>query len=72
MKFTAAALLLASSTQAKGMPQDTKMDVVHVVEGVLMGALDAEFPDIEHCIQDGERVITDVEHAYKHLKSKNV
>jgi hypothetical protein len=48
------------------------MDVVHVVEGVLMGALDAEFQDIEHCIQDGEKVIVDVEHAYKHLKSKDI
>jgi hypothetical protein len=73
MKFTtAAALLLATSTQAKApMPQDTKMDVVHVVEGVLMGALDAEFQDIEHCIQDGEKIITDVEHAYSHLKTKD-
>lgn len=72
MKFTAAALLLATSTQAKAMPKDTLTDVTHVFEGVLMGALDAEFQDIEHCIVDGEHVVTDVENAYQHLKSKDV
>merc|ERR1719223_736627 len=71
MKYTAAALLLATTVYGADMPQDTKMDVVHVIEGVLMGALDAEFKDIEHCIQDGEAVITDAENAYKHLASKN-
>ena len=71
MKFTTAALLLATS-QANAMPADAKKDVLHVVEGVLMGALDAEFPDLEHCIQDGEKFYHDVENAYKHLKSKNV
>merc|ERR1712032_1043793 len=70
MKY-AAALLLATSVYAEELPQDAKMDVLHVVEGVLMGALDAEFQDIEHCIQDGEAVFTDVKNAYTHLSSKN-
>ena len=79
MKFTAAALLFAA-TQAEEFTQvaqpvqtdDNDMkDFVHVVEGVLMGALDAEFGDIEHCIEDGEAVITDVKNAYTHLAAKN-
>merc|ERR1719454_740257 len=73
MKFTYAALLLATSAYAKDveMPDNDLKDVAHVFEGVLMGALDAEFQDIEHCIQDGEAVLTDLEAAYKHLSAKD-
>merc|ERR1719454_1022627 len=73
MKFTYAALLLATSAQAKDveMSDNDLKDVAHVFEGVLMGALDAEFQDIEHCIQDGEAVVTDLEDAYKHLSAKD-
>merc|ERR1719491_1500701 len=75
MKFTAAALLLATAqaneTTTTQVQDSNLTDAAHVVEGVLMGALDAEFADIEHCIDDGEAVITDLKAAYKHLSAKD-
>lgn len=34
-----------------------------------MGALDADFKDMEHCIQDGELIIKDAENAWKDFRS---
>jgi len=63
MNKSAIALLMAGATQAASS-NDTKLEAI--VEGILMGALDAEgFTDITHCIQDGETLFTDAELAYK-------
>lgn len=47
-------------------------EAIQVMEGVLFGALDAEFKDIEHCIEDGEDIIKDVELAWSDFKAKDV
>ena len=47
------------------------MDAAQVMEGMIMGTLDAEFKDIEHCVQDGEAIIQDVENAFKDFKSRD-
>lgn len=70
MKYAAVAFLLAA--QAETTQDNSLTDVAHVMEGLIMGALDAEFTDLEHCIQDAEKTITDVESAYNHLKAKDV
>ena len=75
MKFATAALLLSSSAAAskpQNIPEGTLDDVTQVFEGVLIGALEAEFPHVEHCITDSESFVKDVEAAYGHFKSEKV
>ena len=73
MKLTAAALLLAASTNAKQQPLGTTTaDAAKVMEGLLMGAIDAEFQSLEHCILDGEAIIKDVIAATNDFKTKDV
>jgi len=52
--------------------KDTIKDVLEVIGGVVKGAIDAEFSDLDKCIDDGEDIIKDVESAVKHFKSKNI
>lgn len=42
------------------------------MEGVILGALSAEMPNLEHCIQDGESLINDIKTATADFKTKNV
>ena len=39
-------------------------DVEQFTEGLLLGALEAEIPDVMTCITDAESVVTEVETAY--------
>jgi len=52
--------------------ENTLEDVLEVVGGVLKGAIDADFSDLDQCIDDGEGIIKDVESAVNHFKSKNI
>ena len=66
MKYAALACLLATASANEKV--DTKV-VVSIVEGFLMGTLEAEgFTDIEKCIGDGEKIFKDAEDAYNHLR----
>ena len=70
MKFAAIACLGAVSAHEL---KDTKTDAVQLVEGFLLGAIDAEgFTDIQSCIKDVEHIVTDGENAYKDFKSKDI
>jgi len=42
-----------------------------VIEGVIKGAVDAEFSDLDKCIDDGVDIIDDVWDAVKRFQSKN-
>lgn len=63
---------MAGVSAAENQPQDAQK-YVKIVEGFLMGTLDAEgFTDIEKCIQDGETIVKDAEDAYNHLAKKDL
>lgn len=53
-------------------PGEVAKDAALIFEGILFGALDAEFGNIEHCIEDGELIIKDAENAMKDFKSHHV
>ena len=70
-KSAIAALLGVAAANSKNQIDEQKM--VKIVEGILMGALDAEgFTDIEHCIQDVEHVITDAQNAFEDFSKKDL
>jgi len=70
-KSAIAALLGVATANSKNQIDEQKM--VKIVEGILMGALDAEgFTDIEHCIQDVEHVITDAQNAFEDFSKKDL
>ena len=46
-------------------------DVENFIEGLIIGALEAEIPDVMTCITDGEKVVTDVEVAYADFKKES-
>lgn len=71
MKYAATALILAAAAQAKEDPNSVVGDAAQVMEGVLFGALNAEFGNIEHCIEDGEDLIKDVETAWTDFRGKS-
>lgn len=73
MKYAVlAGLLLASASAADNQPE-TAQKYVQIVEGFLMGTLDAEgFTDIEKCIGDGSTIIKDAEDAYNHLSKSDL
>jgi hypothetical protein len=71
MKYAATALILATAAQAKEDPNSAVGDAAQVMEGVLFGALNAEFGNIEHCIEDGEDLIKDVETAWTDFRGKS-
>ena len=76
MKFFAlvlatATLMLTTSAKKVKIDQQKIKDVAEVAGGFLMGALDQEFPNIEHCIEDGEEIFTNFENAYHHLIKKD-
>ena len=65
------ASLLLGASASKSVAIDSKMKLI--TEGILKGALDAEgFSDIEHCIQDGEKLVQDAEAAYKDFSKHSV
>lgn len=67
-----ASLLLAGAAAKQGNTADAQK-YVQMVEGFLMGALDAEgFTDIEHCIQDGEGILNDAEDAITKFQKKDL
>lgn len=37
-----------------------------------MGVMDAEFPNLEHCVQDGAYIVNDIKKATDFLKTKDV
>jgi hypothetical protein len=70
MKTTSLAAILALAAANKSVDVK-KMETI--VEGILMGALDAEgFTDITHCIQDVEHVVQDAQAAYTDFSKKDV
>ena len=73
MKYaTLTALVAACANAAEQQPQDAQK-YVSMVEGFLMGAIDAEgFTDIEKCIGDGEAIIKDAEDAFKQFQQKHL
>lgn len=38
------------------------------MEGIIIGALEAEFQDLEHCIEDGEAIVKNAEDAVGHFE----
>lgn len=72
MRYATLALLVAVASAAEEQPLETTNDAVRFVEGVLVGALDAEFPHLEQCIDDGRLILLDVENAYRDFKSHSV
>ena len=67
-----ASLLMAGAAAKNGQVEDAKK-YVQIVEGFLMGAIDAEgFTDIEHCIQDGTGIINDAEDAITKFQKKDL
>ena len=71
MKYASNALLLAAVAQAKQDVSVDSKDAAHLMEGILMGALNAEFGDLSACVQDGELILKDVENAVKDFKSRD-
>lgn len=73
MKYAAIASLFAAQTLAYENEFDAGKKYVKIVEGFLMGAIEAEgFTDIEQCIQDGEVIFRDAESAYEHFAKKDI
>jgi len=68
----AGAQILLGEEQQLQQVENTLEDVLEIVGGVLKGAIDADFADLDQCIDDGEGIITDVENAVNHFKSKNI
>ena len=73
MKYAVLAGLLIANAYGKQNETESAKKYVQIVEGFLMGTLDAEgFTDIEHCIQDGEGIIKDAEDAFSKFSKKDL
>ena len=71
MKTFAVALTVATANAWGNRSGFSLTDVEQFVEGLLLGALKAEVPDVMTCIHDAQSVVTDVEAAYNDFKQEN-
>ena len=71
MKTFAVALTVATANAWGNRYGFGLTDVEHFVEGLLLGALKAEVPDVMTCIHDAQSVVGDVENAYNDFKQEN-
>ena len=71
MRSSFALAMTAASASAWGTRYGFSLtDLENFTEGLLLGAIEAELPDIMTCVHDAETVVTDVETAYTDFKKE--